>query len=105
MHVRSSPEAEAVVAAVRERRSGTLTITLSGGCCDSTAPFLFEDHLVGRDWLRVGAVGDVDVWASPQLVELWGDDELVLSAVEDPLAESFSVETDLGRRLVLRAAG
>ena len=42
MRVDSTAGARGVVERAREARSGSLTITIGTGCCDSTAPFLYE---------------------------------------------------------------
>ena len=102
MQVTASDRAAEVVAAMGERRSGTLTITIGTGCCESTAPFLYEDFWPGPDQEPVGQVGDVTVYAPDYLRKQYpGDDGVVLDVV-DELAESLSVETELGCRLILR---
>ncbi len=102
MRVTATPRAVEVVEAMRSRRSGELSITLGTGCCESTAPFLYENHWAGPDAEAVGEVAGVAVWAPSLLRSLYGDDdELVVDVIEE-LAESLSVETELGVRLVLR---
>src|SRR4051794_3993614 len=59
MQVTATDAAVAVVRQARSRRSGVLTITLGTGCCESTAPFLYEDHLPGPDHEPVGEVDGV----------------------------------------------
>lgn len=85
-----------------QRRSGTLTVTIGTGCCESTAPFLYEDFWPGPDQAPVGQVGDVVIYAPEYLrAQYPQDDGVVLDAV-DELAESLSVETEIGWRLILR---
>lgn len=105
MRVTSTEEAARTVDAVRRLRPGTLVFTLGTGCCESTAPFLFEDHWPGPDAEIVGEVAGVPVYAPAQLRALYpGDDGVVIDVEQAPGAESFSVETELGARFVLRAA-
>ena len=55
MKVTASARAAEVVAEMATRRSGTLTVTIGTGCCESTAPFLYEDMFIGPSrsrWAR-----------------------------------------------------
>ena len=105
MRVTATPRAIEVIAAMRERRSGTLTVTIGTGCCESTAPFLYEDFWPGPDQAEVGEVGGVVVYAPEYLRTMYpGDDGVVLDVAEE-IGESLSVETELGIRLILRGAG
>jgi uncharacterized protein (DUF779 family) len=105
MHVSATDRARRVVADMGERRSGTLTVTIGTGCCESTAPFLYEDFWPGPDQEAVGEVGGVVVYAPEYLrTQYPGDDGVVLDVV-DELGESLSVETELGCRLILRGQG
>ena len=87
------------------RRSGTLTFTIGTGCCESTAPFLYEDFWPGPDQEPVGEVGGVVVFAPEYLRRLYPGDEGAVLEVVDEMAESLSIETELGVRLVLRGTG
>jgi uncharacterized protein (DUF779 family) len=103
--VTATDRARSVIAEMRGRRTGTLTVTIGTGCCESTAPFLYEDFWPGPDQEPVGTVGDVTVYAPEYLrTQYPGDDGVVLDIV-DELAESLSVETELGCRLILRGPG
>lgn len=105
MLVTATDRARAVIAEMRQRRSGVLTVTIGTGCCESTAPFLYEDFWPGPDQAAVGEVDGVVVYAPEYLrTQYPGDDGVVLDVV-DELAESLSVETELGCRLILRGAG
>lgn len=105
MLVTGTPGAVEVIRQMRARRSGTLTITVGTGCCESTAPFLYEDFWPGPDQEPVGEVAGVTVFAPEYLRRQYpGDDGVVIDVVDD-LAESLSVETELGCRLVLRGPG
>src|SRR4051812_42518365 len=105
MLVTATDRARDVVRAMATRRTGILTVTIGTGCCESTAPFLYEDFWPGPDQEPVGEVGEVVVYAPEYLrTQYPGDDGVVLD-VNDELGESLSVETELGCRLILRGPG
>lgn len=102
MLVTATDRAVRVLEEMKARRSGTLTVTIGTGCCESTAPFLYEDFWPGPDQERVGDVAGLAVFAPEYLRRQYpGDDGMVLDVV-DELGESLSVETELGCRFVLR---
>lgn len=105
MEITASARAAEVVAEMATRRSGTLTVTIGTGCCESTAPFLYEDFLPGADMAPVGEVSGAVIWAPEYLRRLYPDDQGPRLEVADELGESLSVETELGVRLVLRGTG
>ncbi len=105
MLVTATDRARSVIAQMATRRTGTLTVTIGTGCCESTAPFLYEDFWPGPDQEPVGEVDGVVVYAPDYLRSQYpGDDGVVLDVI-DELAESLSVETELGCRLILRGPG
>ncbi len=104
MRVTATARAEAVIEQVKQIRSGALTVTIGTGCCESTAPFLYEDFWPGPDQERVGEVAGVAVYAPAYLRSSYPGDDGVVLDVNDELGESLSVETELGVRLVLRGA-
>jgi len=105
MKVTASPRAAEVVAEMARRRSGTLTVTIGTGCCESTAPFLYEDFWPGPDQEPVGDVDGVVIYAPEYLRRLYPGDQGPMLEVVDELGESLSVETELGVRLALRGTG
>ena len=105
MRVSATDAATQVVRRARSARSGTLTITLGSGCCESTAPFLYEDFWPGPDQERIGEVAGVEVFAPEYLRVMYpADDGVVIDLYEGP-AESMSIETEWDCRLVLRGLG
>ena len=103
MRVRATDRAVAIIERTRGVRSGALTITIGTGCCESTAPFLFEDFWPGPDQEVIGEVVGVPVYAPDYLrVNYPDDDGLVIDVVENVTAESMSIETEYGCRFVLR---
>lgn len=106
MRVDATERAERTVEQMAARRTGKLTITIGTGCCESTAPFLYEDFWPGPDQAQIGSVAGVPVFAPAYLREQYpGDDGVVIDALEAVAAESLSIETELDRRLILRGFG
>lgn len=104
MKIRATPQAEEAVRLVREGGRANLVMVLSSGCCDSTAPFLYDDYLPDRTASPVGEVAGVTVMAPQWLVRLYpGDDTFVIDATAGLAEDSFSLETNYDRRFVLRA--
>ncbi|MBI2711075.1 MAG: DUF779 domain-containing protein [Actinobacteria bacterium] len=105
MRITATDRARDVLAEMGRRRHGRLTITIGTGCCESTAPFLYEDFWPGPDQEPIGLVDGITVYAPEYLRSLYrGDEGVVLDVVEE-LGESLSVETELGCRLALRGVG
>jgi uncharacterized protein (DUF779 family) len=105
VHVTATDRALAVVERMKQLRGGTLTVTIGTGCCESTAPFLYEDFWPGPDQAPVGEVAGVTVYAPEYLRANYPGDDGVVLDVTDELGESLSIETELGCRLILRGAG
>lgn len=106
MRVSVTDAARAAVAAVRASGRADLVIVLSNGCCDATAPYLYAGHIPPADAQPVGEIEGVAVLAPGWICALYGDgDALTIDAIEQPADDSFSLETDDGVRLVLRAPG
>ena len=104
MKVTGTSRAEAVVERARRDRAGALVFTIGTGCCESTAPFLYEDFWPGPDSERVGDVAGVPVFAPEYLRTLYPADDGVVIDVVDDLMESMSIETEYGVRFILRDA-
>jgi uncharacterized protein (DUF779 family) len=103
MRVTATERVSAVIERVRRTRTGALTITIGTGCCESTAPFLYEDYWPGPDQEQVGEIAGVPVFAPDHLRANYpGDDGVVIDVLEGNLAESLSIETELDCRFILR---
>jgi uncharacterized protein (DUF779 family) len=101
--VTGTDAAARVVERARRDRSGDLVFTIGTGCCESTAPFLYEDFWPGPDSEAVGDVAGVPVYAPEYLRALYPAGDGVVIDVDDGLmAESMSIETEYGCRFVLR---
>jgi uncharacterized protein len=103
MIVTGTPAAGRVVERARGDRRGELVFTIGTGCCESTAPFLYEDFWPGPDAEVVGEVAGVPVFAPAYLRDLYpAGDGLVIDVEDGLMAESMSIETEYGCRFVLR---
>ena len=102
MRVTGTDAAARIVERSRRDRTGALVFTIGTGCCESTAPFLYEDFWPGPDSEQVGEVDGVPVYAPEYLRALYPADDGVVIDVVDDLAESMSIETEYGCRFVLR---
>jgi uncharacterized protein (DUF779 family) len=101
--VSASAGAEDAVRAVAASGREELVMVLGTGCCDSTAPFLYDRYYPGPDVVEVGRVAGVPVLAHRWLADLYGEEEnLEIDMDRDAVSDSFSLETEQGCRLTLR---
>ena len=104
MKVTGTAAAARIVEQALHDRRGALVFTIGTGCCESTAPFLYEDFWPGPDAEQVGEVAGVPVFAPQYLRALYPANEGVTIDVVNNLAESMSIETEYGCRFILRDA-
>ena len=104
MKVSVSARAEDAVRAVVASGREELVMVLGTGCCDSTAPFLYDRYYPGPDVVEVGRVAGVLVLAHRWLADLYAGDGLEIDVDRDAVSDSFSLETEHGCRLALRLA-
>ena len=90
-----------VVARVRAARSGDLALVIGNGCCDSTAPFMFESYLPGPNEREVAEVNGVPILLDDAVARSFEGREVVVDAAGDPQPDSFSCESELGYRFFL----
>ena len=103
MRVEVTERAADAVRTVAASGRTDLVIVLGTGCCDSTAPFLYDHYYPGADAVEVGRVGEVPVYAPAFLAGLYaGSDGLVVDVEDSRNADSFSLETEHGLRFTLR---
>jgi uncharacterized protein (DUF779 family) len=105
MRVTATPRATAIVERAKAARQGELTITIGTGCCESTAPFLYEDFWPGPDQEVVGEVAGVPVYAPDYLRRMYPGGDGVVIDLFDGIAESMSIETEWDCRLYLQGQG
>jgi uncharacterized protein (DUF779 family) len=100
--VRASSRAEAVLEQVKADGRADLVMVLGTGCCDSTAPYLYDRYYPGSDVVRVGEVAGVPVFSHGWLARLYSPDELLIDVDEHVPNDSFSLESELDCRFTLR---
>jgi uncharacterized protein (DUF779 family) len=93
--------AAAVVARVRADRPGELSLVIGNGCCDSTAPYLFEGYVPGPNEREVAEVEGVRILLDDAIARSFEGREVVVDAGADPQPDSFSCESELGYRFFL----
>ena len=102
MKVTATPRAKAVIRRVVDGGRQDLVLVLGTGCCDSTAPFLYDRYYSGPDIVRVGEAAGVPVFAHRWMADLYaGADGLVVD-VDEVVNDSFSLESEHDCRLTLR---
>ena len=78
-------------------------MVLGTGCCDSTAPFLYDRYYAGPDAVQVGEVAGVRVLAHRWLADLYAEgDGLQIDVDEGVVNDSFSLESEYDCRFTLR---
>jgi uncharacterized protein (DUF779 family) len=104
MRVTATAQAESVVRRVKESGREQLVMVLGTGCCDSTAPFLYDRYYPGSDVEEVGRISGVPVFAHRWLAELYLGSTLQVDVDEESPNDSFSLESDFDCRFTLRVA-
>ncbi len=97
-----SDRAADVLARVRENVAGPLTISIDGGCCEGTAPHLYDNYVVPYGSIEVARVADIPVFVPPHLAQQYDGVSFELDARDDENSDALSLETRLGVRLVMR---
>jgi len=104
MKIKATPKAEAVVRKVAESGRDQLVMVLGTGCCDSTAPFLYDRYYPGSDVVEVGRVAEAPVFAHRWLADLYGEGALEVDVDQGVPNDSFSLESEFDCRFTLRVA-
>ena len=103
MEVTVTPAAAAVVGRVATTGRRDLMIVLGTGCCDSTAPFLYDRYTRTPDLIEVGRVGAVPVCTYRWLADLYpGTARVTIDVQHANPNDSLSLESEFDCRLVLR---
>ena len=105
MRVEPTAAAEATVRKVAEGGKRDLVMVLGTGCCDSTAPFLYDRYVAASDSIEVGEIAGVPILAHGWLAKMYEDSRgLVLDVDEGIMSDSFSLESEHDCRFTLRVA-
>ncbi len=87
-----------------KEKHGNLIFHQSGGCCDGSAPMIFEDgdmYLDDSDIL-LGQLEGVNYYMNKDQYEYWKHTHLTIDVTEGRGA-SFSLEIPLGVRFIIRS--
>jgi uncharacterized protein (DUF779 family) len=104
MKIDATTRAADVVRRVRESGRDNLVMVLGTGCCDSTAPFLYDNYIPEPDAEPVGELEGVSILAPAWLAKLYdGDATLTVDVDEGVLNDSFSLESEFDCRFTLRS--
>ena len=104
MRLTASRRAEDVVRRVEAAGRSDLVMVLGTGCCDSTAPFLYDRYYPGADVVEIGRVAGVPVYAHAWLAALYRDGGALEVDVDEGVPnDSFSLESEFDCRFTLRA--
>jgi uncharacterized protein (DUF779 family) len=87
---------------VRGERTGALTITIDTGCCEGTAPHLYESYVLPHGASQIGTAEGIPVYVMAHLAEQWRDVRVTLDLIDEDSSDALSLETEHGKRFVLR---
>lgn len=105
MRIVATETAAETVRMVRAAGRDDMVMVLSNGCCEATAPYLYDHYLPDPDTVLVGEIEQVRVLAPVWLARMYPEDELLVDVEQDVIDDSFSLETEHDRRFVLRTSG
>ncbi|NRD21468.1 DUF779 domain-containing protein [Winogradskyella eckloniae] len=96
-------KAREVVKQLKEKH-GALIFHQSGGCCDGSAPMIFEkeDMYLDESDILLGQIEGVNFYMNQDQFEYWKHTHLTVDVTEGRGA-SFSLEIPLGLRFLIRS--
>ncbi|WP_304141348.1 DUF779 domain-containing protein [Mesoflavibacter zeaxanthinifaciens] len=96
-------QAKAIVNQLKEKH-GDLIFHQSGGCCDGSAPMIFEkdDMYLDESDIHLGDIQGVPFYMNKDQFEYWKHTHLTLDITEGRGA-SFSLEIPLGIRFIIHS--
>lgn len=98
-----TPEAAKIVEFLKEKH-GTLIFHQSGGCCDGSAPMIFEkdEFYIDESDILLGTLLDVPFYMNKDQFEYWKHTHLTIDITKGRGA-SFSLEIPLGIRFIIHS--
>ncbi|MEO9953516.1 DUF779 domain-containing protein [Nonlabens sp.] len=98
-----TPEATKILEQLKEKH-GELIFHQSGGCCDGSAPMVFEkgDMYLDDSDVLLGTLNDVNFYMNQDQFEYWKHTHLTVDITEGRGA-SFSLEIPLGLRFFIHS--
>jgi len=97
-----SERAAEVLGRVRAEVAGPLTISIDGGCCEGTAPHLYDNYVVPYGSIEVARAEGIPIFIPPHFREQFDGASFEIDAVDDQGSDAMSLETRFGLRLVMR---
>ncbi|WP_323756431.1 DUF779 domain-containing protein [Roseivirga sp.] len=96
-------KAAALVKQLQEKH-GELIFHQSGGCCDGSAPMIFEkgDMYLDDSDILLGQIAGVDYYMNKDQFEYWKHTHLTVDITEGR-GSSFSLEIPLGFRFIIQS--
>ncbi len=87
-----------------KEKHGELIFHQSGGCCDGSAPMVFEegDMYLDDSDILVGQLEDVNYYMNEDQFEYWKYSHITIDVVEGR-GSSFSLEIPLGVRFIIHS--
>ncbi len=87
-----------------KKKHGELIFHQSGGCCDGSAPMIFEkdDMYLDDSDILLGQLVDVNYYMNKDQFEYWKHTHLTIDVTEGRGA-SFSLEIPLGVRFIIHS--
>lgn len=87
-----------------QQQHGELIFHQSGGCCDGSAPMIFEkdDMYLDESDIHLGTIVDVPFYMNKDQFEYWKHTHLTVDITEGRGA-SFSLEIPLGLRFIIHS--
>ena len=104
MTVTATQTALDLIHTIKDRVGEHLLFHQSGGCCDGSAPMLFEqsDYILGDQDILIGEIGAVPFYMNADQYDRWKHTDLVIDAI-DGIGGMFSLENGSGRRFLTRS--
>lgn len=97
-------EAAAKVVKQLKEKHGELIFHQSGGCCDGSAPMIFEkeDMYLDESDIHLGQLNGVNFYMNKDQFEYWKHTHLTIDITEGRGA-SFSLEIPMGLRFIIHS--
>lgn len=94
----------ALVVKTLKEKHGDLIFHQSGGCCDGSAPMIFEkdDMYLDESDIHLGTIEGVPFYMNVDQYEYWKHTHLTIDVTEGRGA-SFSLEIPLGLRFIVHS--
>lgn len=104
MTVTATEAALELIDQIKTRVGRDLIFHQSGGCCDGSAPMLFErsDYMLGDNDVLVGEIGGVPFYMNADQYARWKHTDLTIDAI-DGIGGMFSLDNGTGRRFLTRS--